>query len=122
LSDSSSPHRSLSSNPTVAFQRISLRQSFGGEKLLAPTAVHSDSDGSILIADRDAPRVYKISREGKLLSTCGGSGQSQGRFRRPVGVASDDQGRVYVADSDNHRIQVFDSRLRFLRIIDPDLP
>jgi phage tail-like protein len=36
----------------------------------------------------------------------GGRGTATGRLRRPLGLALDDRGFLYVADSDNHRVQV----------------
>ena len=45
----------------------------------------------------------------------GYSGQGEGQFADPRGVAVDAQGNVHVADTNNHRIQVFDSNGAFLR-------
>ncbi len=36
-------------------------------------------------------------------------------FKKPVGVAVDKFGRVYVADSDNHRIRIFDQNWQLVR-------
>lgn len=37
----------------------------------------------------------------------GGSGDDPGDFNRPIGIAADSQGAVYVSDTMNHRIQKF---------------
>lgn len=42
-----------------------------------------------------------------FLTTWGTSGAADGQFDRPIGIAMDASGRVYVADTLNHRVQVF---------------
>lgn len=37
----------------------------------------------------------------------GGEGTGDGKFDNPFGIATDDQGNVYVTDTDNFRVQVF---------------
>ncbi|MBM2826977.1 MAG: hypothetical protein HW403_1041, partial [Dehalococcoidia bacterium] len=60
-------------------------------------------------------RLLKYDSDGKLTAQLGGLGASDGQFREPWGVAVDDGGYVYVADTWNHRIQVFDKDLKYLR-------
>jgi DNA-binding beta-propeller fold protein YncE len=45
----------------------------------------------------------------------GSSGTGDGQFCRPLGIAVDSDGNVYVADSGNHRIQKFTSAGVFLK-------
>ena len=47
-----------------------------------------------------------VDVEGRLVS--GGPGKASGEFNRPLGMAVDGQGNVYVADAGNSRIQKFD--------------
>jgi hypothetical protein len=42
-----------------------------------------------------------------LVYVWGKSGAGEGDFNRPIGVATDAQGAVYVSDTMNHRIQKF---------------
>ncbi|MFQ5666497.1 MAG: flippase activity-associated protein Agl23 [Candidatus Binatia bacterium] len=44
---------------------------------------------------------------GRLVYSWGGSGNGDGEFNRPIGIATDSQGAVYVSDTMNHRIQKF---------------
>ncbi len=41
-------------------------------------------------------------------ATFGSTGNGNGQFSQPAGVAVDASGRIYVADQQNHRIQIFD--------------
>jgi sugar lactone lactonase YvrE len=53
----------------------------------------------------------------KLVGMWGKAGTGKGQFAPGVrGIAVDKAGRVYVADTDNHRIQVFTSTGKFLRM------
>ncbi len=45
--------------------------------------------------------------DGNYLSEFGSGGLDVGFFDEPVGIAMDNEGKVYVADTWNHRVQVF---------------
>jgi PKD repeat protein len=45
----------------------------------------------------------------------GESGSAAGQFNKPLGIAVDLTGNIYVADTHNHRIQMFDSFGSFIR-------
>lgn len=46
-------------------------------------------------------------RDGQLISNWGKSGSGNGEFNRPIGIAADATGTVYVSDTMNHRIQKY---------------
>jgi sugar lactone lactonase YvrE len=46
-------------------------------------------------------------RDGNLTGTWGKSGSGNGEFNRPIGIAADTSGNVYVSDTMNHRIQKY---------------
>lgn len=48
-------------------------------------------------------------------SSFGSSGTGNGQFQKPIGIATDSKGNVWVADSGNGRIQVFDSSGKYVR-------
>ena len=55
-------------------------------------------------------------------ATFGGHGSGEYQFNRPIGVAVNASGYIYVADSQNHRVQIFDQDRRFAdRISGPQL-
>jgi hypothetical protein len=46
-------------------------------------------------------------RNGQVTFSWGGTGNAPGEFNRPIGIAADGVGGVYVSDTMNHRIQKF---------------
>jgi DNA-binding beta-propeller fold protein YncE len=63
-------------------------------------------DGSFYITDSYNHRFARY-RDGQLIGTWGKSGSGPGEFNRPIGIAADGTGNVYVADTMNHRIQKY---------------
>ena len=54
------------------------------------------------------------SGEGEYKSSWGSSGIDAGQFIRPHNIAIDEEERVYVVDREAHRIQIFDTKGRYL--------
>ncbi len=69
----------------------------------------------LYLADTDANRVIVLDQNGKTALSWGAKGSKTGEFKRPSGIAVDEQGRVYVSDTGNNRIQVFDAKGKWLR-------
>ncbi len=77
-----------------------------------PTGVAIDAAGNVYVADDGNHRIRKISSDG-VVTTLAGSGVAgyndgigtAASFNRPIGVAVDTTGNVYVADASNHRIR-----------------
>uniref|UniRef100_A0AC34QF20 B box-type domain-containing protein n=1 Tax=Panagrolaimus sp. JU765 TaxID=591449 RepID=A0AC34QF20_9BILA len=55
-----------------------------------------------------------VTKESRQKFCFGKEGSGDGEFSRPWGICCDLKGRIIVADRSNHRIQIFDSRGKFL--------
>ena len=60
-------------------------------------------------------RIQVLNSDLTFFSTIGGSGDGEGQFSFPSGIACDSAGKVYVADCGNHRIQILTAEGKFLR-------
>ena len=110
--------------------------SFGGQgtgngNLNFPVAVAvNESAGEVIVTDLQptlagyrGAGVHVFSRSGAFQRRFGGYGEGQGLFVRPMGVAVDGSGRIYVSDAYQNVIQVFDAGGNFLLgIYDPAHP
>ncbi len=80
-----------------------------------PPAEITGPDGTRYVVDTFNDRLLRkraCDAELSPLPGVGGHGSSIGRFDRPLAIALDDHGWLYVVDANNHRVQV----------IDPDAP
>ena len=71
------------------------------------------SGDRLYVADTGNARVVVVSDQPRVL-VIGGYGTGDGRFQRPVAVAVDPDGDLYVVDAGQHRIQKFDAAGKFL--------
>ena len=80
-------------------------------------AVALDSAGNLYIADSSNRRVRKITASGVITTVAGvgvegfsgdGGPATQSRLGRPVGLAFDGAGNLYIADSTNNRVRRID--------------
>lgn len=83
-----------------------------GAQFCTPYGITMDSAGNLYVADYGFSTIRKISQAG-VVTTIAGNGVagyrngpgSYAKFDRPMGVAVDSAGIVYVADSENHAIR-----------------
>lgn len=109
-------------SPGYAYQQIECVQELGGAgvkedhplKMNAPRAMAAAGE-RLYIADTEANRVIVLDQTGKIVLSWGMKGNKPGQFKRPAGIAVDEQGRIFVSDTDNNRIQVFDQEGKWLR-------
>jgi streptogramin lyase len=88
-----------------------------------PTDVAWDSQGNIYITDGYInSRVAKYSKDGDWVKSWGEPGAGPGQFRTVHAIAIDRNDNVYVGDRSNHRVQVFDTDGKFLRMFSVDVP
>ena len=82
-----------------------------------PTAIAFLPDGSTFVSDGYVnTRVVKFDSNGDFVMAWGERGTGPGQFNTPHGIATDQNGRVYVADRSNSRVQVFDENGNFLDV------
>ena len=79
-----------------------------------PKGVATDDTDNIYVSSEH--KLQKFTSSGGLIKCIGREGSKEGEFNGPCGVALYDN-QVYVCDRDNHRIQVFDLDLNFVRPI-----
>jgi len=88
-----------------------------------PTDVAFDSKGNTYITDGYVnSRVAKYDKDGAWVMTWGTPGTGEGQFRLPHAVAIDRNDNVYIGDRSNHRVQVFDTEGKFLRMFSVNVP
>eukprot|EP01124_Arcella_intermedia_P012374 TRINITY_DN18733_c0_g2_i1.p1 TRINITY_DN18733_c0_g2~~TRINITY_DN18733_c0_g2_i1.p1 ORF type:complete len:675 (+),score=118.50 TRINITY_DN18733_c0_g2_i1:1906-3930(+) len=81
-------------------------------KFRSPMGLAIDTEGNIIVADRDNHAIRKIHHNGKVSTIAGGKGYgyqdgpaSVAKFQLPWGVAFDSVGDLLVTDSGNHLIR-----------------
>jgi sugar lactone lactonase YvrE len=83
-------------------------------QLASPAGLASDAAGNLYIADTNNHRIRRVSSGGVMVTiagtgTAGYNGEgvvaASAQFARPVGLAIDGAGNLYVADSANHRVR-----------------
>jgi hypothetical protein len=88
-----------------------------------PTDVTWDSDGNIYISDGYInSRIAKYDKHGDWVKSWGEYGTGPGQFRLPHQIVADRNNNLYVGDRSNHRVQVFDTDGKFLRMFEIDIP
>lgn len=70
--------------------------------------------GDVFVADWRNDRVQRLTRDGEVVQVIGRKGTGDGEFDHPSGVTVDKYGDIYVADQGNNRVQLFNSRGRFV--------
>ncbi len=81
-------------------------------KFNMPSGIAVDAEGNLFISDTLNRRVRKIDNSGKV-STIAGSGKNgffdgpalNAEFRKPLGIAINAQGEIFISDRDNCRIR-----------------
>ncbi|MFC1616656.1 carboxypeptidase regulatory-like domain-containing protein [Candidatus Margulisiibacteriota bacterium] len=82
--------------------------------------VGADSAGDIYISDANNNRVQKFRADGTFVAKWGkndgngDSGDGDGEFNYPEGIAVDSEDNIYVIDNSNDRVQVFSGSTKFV--------
>jgi DNA-binding beta-propeller fold protein YncE len=88
------------------------------ERFLILKDLAVDAYRNVYVLDNKTNTIQKFDSTGHFLIKWGGpsddSNPENGKFNKPVGVAVDADGMVYVTDMDNHRVQKFTSDGEFV--------
>ena len=84
------------------------------KQMVSPAGIAIDDTDNIYVCSEH--KLQKFTSSGELIKCVGQKGSKEGEFVDPRGVVLYNH-QVYVCDSDNHRIQVFDLDLNFIRSI-----
>lgn len=72
--------------------------------LLGPRGLTVAADGTVWVSDATNGRVQQFDADGTFLSAFGTLGNGTGQFDRPMDVATDSAGNVFVMDNSNNRV------------------
>lgn len=72
-----------------------------------PGGIAVDCNDLVYITEWDNHCVSVYTSKDQFVTSFGKSGNGLGEFNRPIGIAVDRCGFIYVCDSDNDRVQVF---------------
>jgi len=86
----------------------------GNGQFNCPRGVTTDSNGNILVCDRNNHRIQIFDSKGNFISKFGSNGNENVQFDYLIGVAIDLNDNIFVCDMGNHRIQKFDSKGNFI--------
>ena len=94
-------------------------QTFGSrgdspDQMVWPAGIAIDDTDNIYVSS--CYKLQKFTSSGELIKCVGQVGRKEGEFDNPRGVTLYDK-QVYVCDRNNHRVQVFDLDLNFVRSI-----
>ena len=78
-----------------------------------------DKAGNSYLIEQDtfSTHIQKFDPNGHLILFFGNSGDGDGEFNKPTGIASDNENNIYVADGENSCIQKFNEKGFFLKKI-----
>ncbi len=99
------------------------RSSTATLRLKRPSAVAVDGEGSIYVADTGHHRVLKLSPAGEILLDIGrrkielDDDDARPELGKPVGIALDSAGNIYLADPKGRRALAFDAAGRLLMTV-----
>lgn len=84
------------------------QHAMGGANFSLPRGITVDAKGRIAVTDGLRHDIKYFDLDGHFIGHFGGAGREPGSVLAPSGIATGNDGRVYVADRGNGRIQVFE--------------
>ncbi|HEX3031357.1 MAG TPA: 6-bladed beta-propeller [Bacillota bacterium] len=84
--------------------------------LVAPGSIRIVGD-KLYVTDIQLNKATVFDLQGKKLLEIGKYGEKPGEFTAPNAIIADKDGNIFVVDTGNQRVQEFDSKGKFIRII-----
>ncbi len=85
-----------------------------------PNSICVDKDGRILITDTAHADVFIYDLKKKKVTSVSAAGTRI--FFTPIGVVTDDKGRIFVSDTRTDQVAVLDHRGRLMQYLTPGIP
>ena len=76
-------------------------------EFLRPTGIAIDTQGRLIVADRDNHRIQVLLESGEFYTKFGSKGDHESDLNDTHGVAVLSDGKIAAADFRNNRIQIF---------------
>lgn len=83
-------------------------------QLKGPCGLALDSNGRVIVAERDNHRIHIFDSEGQAVMHFGVYGDGEGKFNCPRHIAVDQNDDIFVSDAGNFRVQKFNCEGEFL--------
>jgi len=101
-------------DPKKRIASIDLEDVIGKHKRGSLCRFLTYKDEKLYVTDLGRDKVYVVYVNGDV-KEFGESGEGPGQFSDPAGLVVDNQGNMIVADSKNHRLSLFNSKLKWLK-------
>ncbi len=85
-----------------------------------PNSIFVDKDGRVLITDTAHADVFIYDLNKKKVSSVSSAGTRI--FFKPIGVVSDNMGRIFVSDTRSDQVSVLDNKGRLMKYLRPGIP
>ena len=83
------------------------------ERFSHPNAVAVDKDDNLYVSDNGNSKLFKFSKEGKLMKVVGRRGTRPGQFSN-LGMIKLINDKLYVCDRGNHRVQILNTEFEYV--------
>lgn len=85
------------------------------ERFVRPSQLKYDAvTQRLLVVDPPSHQVFFFTTDGTFMAALGGLGTAPTQFHYPVGVDTDEQGRIFVLDGLNRKTKIFSPELAWL--------
>ena len=100
-----------------AYHLFSFGEKSGSNRMVAPYGLFVRAD-TVYVTLTNQHAIQAYTAEGAFVRQKGREGREEGRLKLPTGIDGEEvRGKIYVCDTGNNRIQIFDSNLKFIKVV-----